>query len=137
MPLEIQDIDPAVDFPALMRVWIVSWQDPPQPVMQVLTPVHGTGPDALDVAAAEAGQRLREMHAGDPSSRWQKMVDTDTGRIAGCALWNVHETNPYAEEDHDLEATWFPDDGSRAFAETALGCHGRPRAEFGQQPHLC
>jgi hypothetical protein len=136
MALKLQDIDPKRDFPALVRCMFESYEDPPQKFFHVFFPIHGMGHEARETAIQECVERLKLWHANDPSSYWQKVVDEKTGKIAGGALWNIHEENPFANP-HPSNVTWFPDDGSRRFVEKALENHGRPRAEVAQKPHLC
>ncbi|KAJ8119861.1 hypothetical protein ONZ43_g3281 [Nemania bipapillata] len=93
MPLELREVDTAVDFPALAKCLYESYEDPLQQFFYVWFPIFGD----------------TKWHAEDPSSYWQKIVDTETGKIAGAALRNIHKENPFTEE-HDMEITWFPDD---------------------------
>ncbi|TGJ78981.1 hypothetical protein E0Z10_g9780 [Xylaria hypoxylon] len=135
MALKLQEIDPENDFPALAKCLFESYEDPPQKFFHVFFPIHGTGDEARKEAIKEAADRLKLWHTYDPSSYWQKVVDEETGKIAGGALWNIHEQNPFANPT-PTEPTWFPDDGSRRFVEKALQNHGRPRSQVAQKPHL-
>ncbi|KAK8043036.1 GNAT family acetyltransferase [Apiospora phragmitis] len=67
---------------------------------------------------------------------WQKVVDTETGRVAGGALWNIHKENPFTGPSHP-EVTWFPDGGAPRFAEQGLELHNRPRSQAAPKPHVC
>lgn len=136
MKLEVQNIDPEVDFPALARCLFESYEDPPQKFFHIFFPIHGTSDEAREEAIKEAADRLKQWHTHDPTSHWQKVVDTDTGKIAGGALWNVYEENPFANPRQSA-VTWFPEGGSRKFAEKALASHARPRSEAAQRPHIC
>ncbi|GAW13466.1 hypothetical protein ANO14919_028520 [Xylariales sp. No.14919] len=135
MALKLQEIDPEKDFPALANCLFESYEDPPQKFFHVFFPIHGTGDEARQEAIKEAADRLKLWHTHDPSSYWQKVVDEETGKIAGGALWNIHEQNPFANPAPS-EPTWFPDDGSRRFVEKALQNHSRPRSQVAQKPHL-
>ncbi|KAK8879676.1 acyl-CoA N-acyltransferase [Apiospora arundinis] len=77
-----------------------------------LLPTHGTGEAARGAAIEEAAARLKLWNAHDKTMYWQKVVDSQTGRVAGGALWNIHKENPFANPSAS-EVTWFPDDGSR------------------------
>ncbi|KAI0433181.1 acyl-CoA N-acyltransferase [Xylaria sp. FL1042] len=135
MALVLQEIDPEKDFPALARCLFESYEDPPQKFFHVFFPIHGTGDEAREDAIKEAADRLKLWHTHDPSSYWQKVVDEETGKIAGGALWNIHQENPFANPAPS-SPTWFPDDGSRRFVEKALENHSRPRSKVAQKPHL-
>ncbi|KAI1128452.1 hypothetical protein F5Y10DRAFT_277379 [Nemania abortiva] len=85
MGLKLYEIDSATDFPAIARSMFDSYEDPPQTFFQDFFPIHGVTYDAREEAIADY---------------WQKVVDTDTSRIAGGALWNIHKENPFAHEHH-------------------------------------
>ncbi|KAK9776460.1 putative N-acetyltransferase domain-containing protein [Seiridium cardinale] len=135
MPLELQEVDSETDFPSLARCLFESYEKPPQRFFHVFFPIHGTTEGDREEAIYEAAVRLKLWHTHDPSSYWQKVVDTKTGRIAGGALWNIHKENPFASPPAS-EVTWFPNDGSRRFVEKALENHARPRSQVAQRPHL-
>ncbi|KAI2625648.1 hypothetical protein GGR54DRAFT_637427 [Hypoxylon sp. NC1633] len=124
MPLELQDADPTSDFPALSRALFEAYEDPWQPFFHAYFPIHWKGQEAREAAIQEAA-----------TLTGKKIVDTETGDIASGALWNIYRENPFAESQN-LPATWFPNDGSRDFAEQLIERHGQPRAEVGQRPHL-
>lgn len=136
MALKLQDIDPEVDFPAIAKCLAEAYEDPPQPFLHIWFPIDASSDEAREASIQEGAERLKLWHTYDPSSRWHKVVDAETGRIAGGAAWNVFETNPFAEP-HDMEVSWFPNDSSRRYAEQAIESHGRPRYIAGQRPHLC
>ncbi|KAI0202608.1 acyl-CoA N-acyltransferase [Astrocystis sublimbata] len=136
MPLELHAFDPSVDFPALARCMFEAYEDPPQSFFHVFFPTHGSGsPSDREIAIDECAERLKSWHAHDDTSHWQMVVDTDTGRIAGGALWNIYEENPFARA-HPSTVTWFPEGGARRFAEKAIENHARPRAKAAQKPHI-
>ncbi|KAI1424923.1 acyl-CoA N-acyltransferase [Xylaria sp. FL1777] len=139
MALLLSDIDPDVDFPALTRCVLEAYEDPPQSfVYMFFQPMHGTGAVSREAAIEEAAARLKLWHTSDPSSRWQKVVDTETGKVVGGAAWNIYTTNPFEElhELHDMEVTWYPGDTSRTYVEKALENYGMPRYRAAQRPHL-
>ncbi|KAL7625558.1 hypothetical protein AAE478_004778 [Parahypoxylon ruwenzoriense] len=119
MVLELREVNSETDFPVIARCMFESYENLPQKFFHAYFPVHGSGPEAQD-----------------PTSYWQKVVGTNTGRFAGGALWNIHKENPFAE-GHDMRIDWFPDDGSRRFAEQVAEEHGAPRARVGQRPQIC
>ncbi|KAI0472262.1 acyl-CoA N-acyltransferase [Xylaria cf. heliscus] len=135
MPLELQEIDTEVDFPALARCLFESYEDPPQKFFHIFFPINGTGHEPREEAIKEAAERLKSWHTHDPTSCWKKVVDTTSGKIAGGALWNIYEENPFANP-HPSTVTWFPPGGSRAFAEKAIENHARPRSKAAQLPHV-
>ncbi|KAH8652627.1 acyl-CoA N-acyltransferase [Tricladium varicosporioides] len=135
MTLELQEIEPETDFPALARCMFESYEDPPQKFFHVFFPTHGIGEKARENAIHEAATRLKLWHTHDPSSYWQKVVDTETDKIAGGALWKVHRENPFAAPETP-EVTWFPNDSSRTYVEQALQAHSAPRARKAQRAHI-
>ncbi|KAH8779968.1 hypothetical protein F5883DRAFT_540965 [Diaporthe sp. PMI_573] len=135
MILKLQEIDQEVDFHAISRCLFESHEDPPQKFFHLWFPIHGNDEQARENAIEEGATRLKLWHTEDPSSNWRKVVDTESGRIAGAALWNIHHENPFAVPD-DLEVTWFPEGGSREFVEQMITQYDAPRAEAAQKPHV-
>ncbi|KAI0541757.1 acyl-CoA N-acyltransferase [Xylaria digitata] len=135
MTFELQDIDPEVDFPALARCLFESYENPLQKFFHAFFPIHGTGVEAREEAVEEAAERLKLWRIHDPTSYWQKAVDTETGRIVGGALWNIYEENPFVNPQPPT-VTWFPPGGSRTFVEKVLENHARPRSKAAQKPHI-
>ncbi|KAI0156449.1 hypothetical protein GGR57DRAFT_463458 [Xylariaceae sp. FL1272] len=135
MVFELREINPEADFPALARCLFESYEDPPQPFFHIFFPIHGSGAKAREEAIAECADRLKLWHTHDPTSYWQKVIDTETGRVAGGCLWNIYKENPFANP-HESEVSWFPDGGARRFVEKALANHARPRSKAAQRPHI-
>ncbi|KAI1875933.1 uncharacterized protein JN550_001429 [Neoarthrinium moseri] len=135
MTLKLLEIDPETDFPDISRCMFESHETPVQPFFQAFFPTHGHGDQAREDAIAEGAARLRSWHTEDPTSYWQKVVDTSTGQIAGAALWNICKEDPFAEE-HQMEVTWFPNDKSRHFVEQFLQIYEEPRARVGRRPQV-
>ncbi|KAI0172719.1 hypothetical protein GGR52DRAFT_580422 [Hypoxylon sp. FL1284] len=142
MALKLQDADPATDFPALARAMFESYEEPWQPFFHAYFPIHcsssgaGGGVEAREAAIAEAAARLANWQRHDATMHWRKVVDPETGDLAAGALWNIHPENPFRADGQAVEAAWFPDDGSRRYAEQLVELHGRPRARIGQRPHV-
>lgn len=89
MTLLLQDINPEVDFPVLVRCLLDAYEDPPQKSLHILLPINGPGPEAREADIEEASDRLKLWHTHDPSTYWQKAVDDETGKIVGDASWNT------------------------------------------------
>lgn len=136
MVLKLQEIDPEVDFYAISRCLFESHEDPPQKFFHLWFPIHGNDEQSREKAIEEGATRLKRWHTEDPSSNWRKVVDTESGRIAGAALWNIHHENPFAAPDN-LEVTWFPTGGAREFVEQMITEYDAPRAQAAQKPHIC
>ena len=79
---------------------------------------------------------MKRWHTEDPCSNWRKVVDSESGKIAGAALWKIHRENPFAVPD-DSEVTWFPEGGAREFVEQMIAEYDAPRAQVAQKPHIC
>ncbi|KAI0433805.1 acyl-CoA N-acyltransferase [Xylaria sp. FL1042] len=133
MPFEIREVDAKTDFPSIAERLIEAFDDPPQGGAQVFSAPLGEGGEAARIA--EKATRYAAWHALDSCSHWYKAVDTDTSEIIGGALWNIHSSNPFAHQ-HDFVVSWFPDNGSRRFAESFLAQYSAPRAAIGQRPQV-
>ncbi|KAI0810084.1 acyl-CoA N-acyltransferase [Xylaria sp. FL0064] len=136
MALQLQDIDAEVDFPALTRCLLEAYKTPPQSFIYLFfQPMRGSGAVNRQAAIEEAAARLKQWHASDPSSRWQKVVDTETGNVVGGAAWNIYMANPFGEP-HAMEVTWYPNNSTRTYVEKALEHYGMPRYKAAQRPHI-
>ncbi|KAJ8132518.1 hypothetical protein O1611_g1100 [Lasiodiplodia mahajangana] len=135
MTLEIRDIDTEVDIPALSRCLFESYENPLQTFFHIFFPTHGTDDQAREAAIKEAAERLKLWYNHDSTSYWQKVVDTATGNIVGGALWNIYEEDPFGKPVSS-SVTWFPEGGSRTFAEKAIENHAKPRSKVARQPHI-
>lgn len=136
MPLQHQEINPSTDFPSLTRCMLESYENPSQAFFHIFFPIHGSSTQACEDAIAEAATRLKLWHTSDPESHWRKVVDTQNGKIAGGALWKIHKEDPFADPS-SLDATWFPDDSSRLFANEVVKTHSGPRSRVASKPHVC
>lgn len=136
MVLKLQEIDPEADFCAISRCLFESHEDPPQKFFHLWFPIHGNDEQARENAIEEGAARLKSWHRDDPSSNWRKVVDTESGKVAGAALWKIYNENPFAVPD-DLEVTWFPAGGARDFVEHMITDYDAPRAQAAQKPHVC
>ncbi|KAI0191938.1 acyl-CoA N-acyltransferase [Astrocystis sublimbata] len=129
MPFEIREVDAGTDFPTIAEHLIEAFDDPPQGGAQVFLAPLSQGDEAARIT--ERAARLATSHAMDPCSHWFKAVDTDTKEIVGAALWMVHSSNPFTHQ-HDFSVSWFPDNGSRRFAELS-GAIFRPTHRNGSE----
>lgn len=136
MVLQLQEVDVETDLPAISRCLFEAHEDPLQKFFHLWFPIFGNDKQAREDAIAEAAARLKLWHSEDPSSNWRKVVDTESGRIAGAALWNIHLENPFATPDN-MEVTWFPSGGAREFVEAMISEYDAPRAHAAQKPHVC
>ncbi|KAF7330147.1 putative gnat family protein [Mycena sanguinolenta] len=135
MPLELREIDADADFPALYDCYMASYGEPMQPFIKLFFPTLGK-PEPPKDEYDEGVARLKAWHVLDPDSCWRKVIDTDTGRIAGASSWKIHRENPFAGEPPPFEATWWPAGSARIFTEKSMAKLGEPRTRCGQRPHV-
>jgi len=136
MPLKLEEVDVDADFKELIACEWESYENPLQSFFRLFCPIRGDGPHAREESLAECTERQLEWHRSDPTSYWQKVVDTTTGKIIAGALWKICPTNPFEHPEQE-DATWFPEGGQRDFVNQALERFGAPRATMGQRPQVC
>ncbi|POS72410.1 hypothetical protein DHEL01_v209191 [Diaporthe helianthi] len=136
MVLQLQEVDVEADFPAISRCLFDAHETPLQKFFHLWFPTFGDDNQAREDAITEGATRLKLWHSEDPSSNWRKVVDTESGRIAGASLWNIHLENPFATPDN-MEVTWFPPGGAREFVEEMITEYDAPRVQAAQKPHVC
>lgn len=137
MPLRLEKVTDEADFDELIDCEWQSFSNPPQPFFSIYCPVIGSGPNALAESISESTVRQLEWHTSDPTSYWQKIVDSETGDIAGGALWRICESNPFEGPEEYMIADWHPEGAQRDFMTQALEQYETPRVKMMPRPHVC
>jgi hypothetical protein len=109
---------------------------PYEPFVQIFFPVLGYHPADLEAAIAESKERFWGYHQSDQSSNWYYVRDTETGSTVGCAQWEVHLKNPFAEGPPKLQAPFWPEGEYREFCELILNQVYAPRTQAMNKPHV-
>lgn len=136
MPLEVADVNVEKDFDELVRVEWTSYEKPYCSLLRLFFPIHGSGAGARAAALKESAERQIGWHEGDPTSNWIKVVDNDTGKIAGAACWHIYKENPYATRS-DVDCTWYPPGEGREMANSLMSQFLTPRKKYTAKPHIC
>ena len=136
MSFKLEETNPAADFDELIACEWESYEKPPQTFFLAFFPILGTGSDARAESLKDGTHRQLQWLQADPDSYWQKVTDTETGKIVAGALWKIHKTYPFEHPDQS-EAYWYPEGGQRDFATKVLELIAAPRAKMAQRPHLC
>jgi GNAT superfamily N-acetyltransferase len=137
MPFKLEEVDTTLDFPELIACEWESYEDPYQPFFRLFCPIHGDGVDARAESLKECTARQLSWHESDPTSFWQKVVDTESGKIVGGALWKICLENPFEHPDEHSEVYWYPEDSTREFVGQALEQFDAPRARLARRPQVC
>jgi hypothetical protein len=128
------DLDNTAEFSELIAVQTGAHEAPRQPIYFLYCPIRNGNRDAhIQETSARFLKKARE----DPHERWFKVVDTTTGRIAGAALWKIHDESPFAHEDEE-DVDWWPENSTAAeFTGQMLEQLDAPRKEMGSVPQVC
>lgn len=133
MPLEVHEIKTDADWEEIIRIEFLSYETPFNPFLVLFAPPLGSREETIE----ETKVRQRQWHEADPTSRWIKVVDSETGKAIGGAQWNVYETNPFEKPpEKPLTAYWWPEGEEREYVDQALGQWMTPRAQRMNKPHL-
>lgn len=136
MPYETTEVSTNGDFDELIRVEWDSYEQPYCRLIRLFFPILGDGSDARAAALKESTERQLQWHNGDPTSHWIKVVDSETGRIAGAACWHIYEENPYCTQS-DEECTWYPAGEAREMANSLMTQFLTPRMKYMAKAHIC
>lgn len=109
---------------------------PYEPFVQLFFPVLGYLPADREAAVAESKERFWKNHQSDPSSNWYYVRDAKTNATVGCAQWELHLQNPFAEGPPKLRAPWWPEGEYREFCELILNQVYTPRTQKMTKPHV-
>lgn len=134
MTFKLEEVNPEADFAELMICLWESYEEPYQSLFRLFCPIPEG--KTREVAIKESTVRQLDWFHADPTSYWQKITDSETGKIVAGALWKICKSNPFEpEESH--EAFWFPEGGQRNFVTQALKLFEAPRARMAPKPQLC
>lgn len=113
-----------------------AYQDPYTLILNLLFPIKGEGPEAHNKRIADSLiQQLDGHKKAGPVSQWIRVVDSETGEIAGAAQWSTFEENPFATPSED-EITWWPAGEEREFAKAIFDYFLNFRMTYLQKPHM-
>ncbi|KAL8897669.1 MAG: hypothetical protein Q9207_007099 [Kuettlingeria erythrocarpa] len=138
MALNLVEVVSDDEFAELIECEWISYETPYNGFFQLYCPTIGTGQHARQESMKESTERQLAWHKQDPTSKWLKVVDTESGKILGAAQWNVFLENPYPQgiaQEH-THAFWWPEGEGRKFASTALEQWYTPRGERMNKPHI-
>ncbi|KAM5442312.1 hypothetical protein MferCBS31731_002687 [Microsporum ferrugineum] len=136
MHLEQQLVGEA-DFPELITALWEAYEEPHQKFFRVYCPIFNN--DREKSLADSITFFQEEYRSSFPESQWTKVVDTDANnRIAGAALWKIHQTNPFENYNEDkVTADWYPEGSmERLIATKYLRDITAPRAKKARRPHI-
>ena len=83
MPLQLLPVTEA-DAPRIVELEHLVYKD------DCLTPILFPGPFPADASTQRANEVIEQFHA-DPTARWLKVVDTESGEMAAFAKWNIYK----------------------------------------------
>lgn len=118
-------------------IWAANY-DPYDPIMQVFFPVLGYTISDITKSKEEGRQRLWESHVKmGEASNWLYVEEVFTGKMVGCAQWEVHLKNPFPQAPEKMETHWWPE-GSKGkeFSEKLLDQVYGARYSWMARPHL-
>ena len=137
MGLLLQPITSDDDFKELVECEWTAYETPYNGFKEIYCPTLGTSPNAREDSMKECRERQLADHKGDATSHWFKVVDSESGQIAGGAQWHVYQENPYVNGMEHIEATWWPEGEGRKFASMAMDQWFGPRGKRMNKPHVC
>ncbi|KAL8799331.1 MAG: hypothetical protein Q9182_005975 [Xanthomendoza sp. 2 TL-2023] len=120
MGLTLREVVADDEFNEIIECEWTSYETPFNGFFQIYCPTTGTGPDARSESIKECTDRQLSWHKEDPTSRWLKVLDTESGHVVGGAQWNIYRENPYPNGVEHTDAYWWPEGESREFASMAL-----------------
>ena len=143
MPLTLVPITSATAFSPLMRTLYAAQDDPPVGVLQLFTPVLGTGPKARDDSIQSSTGRLWFSHCCDPGSTWMSVVDDETREVVAGSKWSIVEAVPSATDGSaptrrpPFDPFWLPEGSAlRRYAQLIGAKLGMLSGGRGNR-HLC
>jgi hypothetical protein len=125
MPLVLQEAIEA-DAPRIVEIERLAYASNP------MSPVLFPGPFPPDAAKDRAEGMVKQLRE-DPTVRWRKVVDTETGEIAAFAKWNIIETPKPLPRGRQFG----PGCNVEACEEFFGGIHQKRTELMGEKAHCC
>jgi hypothetical protein len=89
------------EFEDLVRCEFDAYENPVCNLKQLFFPIQGSSTTARATAIEDAVKRQALWHKSDPTSKWIKVVDEESGQLVGAACWHVYEEDPYKVESDE------------------------------------
>ena len=138
MPLSLLLVTSDAEFDDIIDCEWTSYETPHNPAWKFFYPAWGPNPSDRAAAIQESKTRQIKFHHSKPSSNWVKVVDDDTGKVVGAALWHIYEEDPFKNPpDEKMTCFWWPEGPKRDMADQMMRQVMRPRVERMSKPHLC
>jgi hypothetical protein len=127
MPLQVVPATES-DAPRIVELEHLAYKD------DSLTPILFPGPFPGDASAKRADEMIQQLHL-DPTSRWLKVVDTDSNEMIAFAKWNVYEPGKPRPQ---LPERIYGQGCNKAACKQFWGVMDDKRQyHMGKTPHVC
>jgi hypothetical protein len=132
----VKEMESRAEMDAIMDVIWAANYDPYDTYAQLFFPVLGYTSSAREAAITESKARFWENHSSAATSNWFYVEDTASGKVVGCAQWEIHTQNPFKAGTPTLQAPWWPEGEYRDFCEEIIRQVYTPRTSWMRRPHL-
>lgn len=136
MAFKLTVVTSDTEFDELVRCEFDAYESPQCNLKQLFFPIQDSSPTARDAAIKDAVKRQTHWHRSEPTSQWIKVIDEESGNIAGAACWHIYETNPYTVVSNE-ECDWWPAGEARNIANALMSQFLVPRMTYMSKPHVC
>lgn len=132
----VREMKTKSEMDAIMDVIWAANYNPYDTYAHLFFPVLGFTPAAWDAALAESKSRFWENHLNTPTSSWYYIQESASGKVVGCAEWEVHRDNPFKDGAPTMRAPWWPQGEYREFCEEIMRQVYQSRASWMRRPHM-
>lgn len=85
MAFKLTVVTSDTEFDELVRCEFDAYESPQCNLKQLFFPIQDSSPTARDAAIKDAVKRQTHWHRSEPTSQWIKVIDEESGNIAGAA----------------------------------------------------
>ncbi|MCJ1284485.1 hypothetical protein MMC26_003817 [Xylographa opegraphella] len=132
MDFTLHEVVSSDEFPAVIDCQNEAYRIPYNAFATMYTP-QGLAPTATRNAMI---QNQWDQHMTEPGGHWLKVVDPETGIVAGAALWHIYETDPFTGAQEPLDAVWWPEGDQRKLVNMLFEQFYGPRRTIMRRPCL-
>lgn len=124
---------PETEMTELVRHLVTSFREPPHTYIELVFAEETF--DSYDAAIENLVER--QTATLQPNCTWLKVVDEESGRIAGAACWRVFDENPYQKAADPIKCTWWPEGSVNDLTCMWMEAITTSRRTFMARPHVC
>lgn len=135
MVLKLLLLESDTDFYEMMPALWSAFENPMKSFLRIVFCLPS--PSQRSESIRKATDCTMTLHKKNPCSCWMKVVDSQTGKLAGAVNWHIYKSNPYFDVQKPVIATSWPEGDGRNYASSYLQQVTAHKCRLFNRPHVC